>query len=174
MCMYISLNAVHILKQPSSPPSSSNIHTWQVHNALLILRIALKHMLQKLPEDEVILQLDGSTTVPQITSLERVKDREGEEKEGERSGEAEGRTNGLDPLASFSLSLNPPVGVPLAGKEEQEQSGEKTVNRVLEVSDDPSSLPPSVNPAELIAMETLLSRQLVEGLVSLLAEVPLL
>ncbi len=85
----------------------------------------------------------------------------------------------LDPLASFSQSINPPVGVPLdtrgeEGAGDRGGEGEEVVNRVLDVSGDPSSLPPSVNPAELIAMETLLSRQLVEGVVSLLAGVPLL
>ena len=50
------------------PPS--NISTWQVHNALLLTRLSVKHFLEKLSEMEAILQLDGAKTVQQITSLE--------------------------------------------------------------------------------------------------------
>lgn len=52
----------------SSP--CSNISTWQVHNALLLTRLCIKHFLEKLSEMEAILQLDGAKTVQQITSLE--------------------------------------------------------------------------------------------------------
>ncbi len=48
----------------------SNVTTWQVHNALLLTRISLKHFLENLSEMEAILQLDGAKTVQQITSLE--------------------------------------------------------------------------------------------------------
>ena len=51
-------------------PLHSNIATWRVHNALLIIRLTLKYVLENQSEAEAILQLDGSTTVPQITSLE--------------------------------------------------------------------------------------------------------
>ncbi len=130
-------------------------------------------MLLKLPEDEVILQLDGSATVPQITSLERL-DHGGRKWEGE--GEGQGRSNGLDPLVSFTNSITPTIEVPLETAEAErlagpERGGEGAGHGV-------SGFLPSqctvVNPAELVAMETLLSRQLVEGIVSLLAGVPLL
>lgn len=48
----------------------SNVTTWQVHNALLLIKLALKHFLENLSEMEAILQLDGAKTVQQITSLE--------------------------------------------------------------------------------------------------------
>ena len=48
----------------------SNVTTWQMHNALLLMRLALKHFLENLSEMEAILQLDGAKTVQQITSLE--------------------------------------------------------------------------------------------------------
>ncbi len=128
-------------------------------------------MLQKLPEDEVILQLDGSATVPQITSLERL-DHGGREGEGEGLG----RSNGLDPLVSFTNSITPTIEVPLEAAEAErlagtERGGEGAGHGVSGILPSQCTV---VNPAELVAMETLLSRQLVEGIVSLLAGVPLL
>ncbi len=41
-----------------------------MHNALLLTRLSLKHILENLSEMEAILQLDGAKTVQQITSLE--------------------------------------------------------------------------------------------------------
>ncbi|XP_064387359.1 dymeclin-like isoform X2 [Halichondria panicea] len=48
----------------------SNLSTWRVHNALFIIRVSLKHLLEKHSESDAALHLDGSTTIPQLTSLE--------------------------------------------------------------------------------------------------------
>ena len=37
-----------------------------MYNSLLIIRLCLKHMIQRLPTDEVLLHLDGATTIPQL------------------------------------------------------------------------------------------------------------
>ena len=44
----------------------SNLATLQVHNAMLVVRIVLKQLLLHHSEEEVIVQLDGATTVPQV------------------------------------------------------------------------------------------------------------
>ena len=112
-------------------------------------------MIQSLREEEVIIQLDGSTTVPQITSLEK------------ETTIDPGGQNGLDPIAA----LTQPVSSIDSMIQGQVVDGAGTSERDVLVLREPTS---SVNPAEIVAMETLLSRQLVEGVVSLLAEVPLL
>ena len=53
-----------------NPFPISNLSTWRVHIALFIIRLSLKHILELHSESVAILQLDGSTTIPQITSLE--------------------------------------------------------------------------------------------------------
>ena len=47
-------------------PSPSNLATLQVHNALLIVRVCLKQLLLNHSEEELIVQLDGAATVPQV------------------------------------------------------------------------------------------------------------
>ena len=47
---------------------SSHLATLHVHNALLIVRVCLKQLLLQHSEEEVIVQLDGATTVPQVSS----------------------------------------------------------------------------------------------------------
>ena len=147
-------------------PPSSNLLTWQIHNALLILRVSLKYILQNMSEEDVILQLDGNMTVPQIASLENTVE--------DKATCSSDTRNGLDPLVPLSEPVNTSIQ-PLVqssskddGKLEEERVG--GAPRGL----DSLSPPTSVNPAEIISMATLLSRQLVEGLASLLAEVPLL
>ena len=44
----------------------SNLTTLHVHNGLLIVRVCLKQLLLHHSEEEVIVQLDGATTVPQV------------------------------------------------------------------------------------------------------------
>ena len=48
---------------------SSNMATLHVYNALLIVRVCLKQLLLQHSEEEVIVQLDGATTVPQVTGV---------------------------------------------------------------------------------------------------------
>ena len=124
-------------------------------------------MMQNMSEEEVVLQLDGSTTIPQLTSLERTE-------EEEEKTEAETR-NTLDPLATLAQEVAPitnPDSVAQTSTERLEETG----NNLLFSSSggELNPLAASVNPTELASITTLLSRQLVEGLVSLLVEVPLL
>ena len=121
-------------------------------------------MIQNLSEEEAVLQLDGSTTIPQLTSLERT-----EEEEGTKT------RNTLDPLASLAqevATIPNPDSVAPTSTERLEETG----NNLLFSSSggELNPLAVSVNPTELASITTLLSRQLVEGLVSLLVEVPLL
>lgn len=140
-----------------------------MHNALLILRVALKYILEHVSEEEAILQLDGSTTIPRLTSLESTT------KEEEAEIAKTKAANSLDPLALLAQEV---VVVPNVGSVAQtsaERLGETGKNMLLSSSGgNLNSLAASVNPAELASITTLLSRQLVEGLVALLVEVPLL
>ena len=183
----------------------SNVTTWQVHNSLLLTKLALKHILENLSEVEAILQLDGAQTVRQITSLEkapptspptsssvatiaqataddRTKSSRPIPANGgpTRSGHASSSSNDhrqhqhsqqLLRVSSPDLNALASQTVGAAGK--SEIGGAKGVD-----SDKgggggkPERM--SINPDEILSMDTLLSKQLVEHLVSLLAEVPLL
>ena len=136
-------------------------------------------MLQHLSEDDVILQLDGSTVVPQIPALQTLS-------QSSQLGSVGSCVNGnqtdfgavtrisnlpVDPsLIDISAAtqeipsaISPEAGVQTSGEGEGEEGGREGVSGVR-----------SINPVELMSMELLLSRQLVQGLVLLLAEVPLL
>ena len=158
----------------------SNIATWRVHNALLIIRLTLKYILENQSEAEAILQLDGSTTIPQITSLEE-KTRamflasEGKEPASQTQGVTVPLSNGSHGSSSATSPFTQVSGstlMSLAGK----TAGTPTDGgqRGGGGGGGGGVRGGSINPAEVAAMEELLSRQLVEGLVCLLAEVPLL
>jgi len=137
--------------------------------SLLIPPVTLKYILEHMSEEEAILQLDGSTTIPRLTSLESTT------KEEEVEIAKTKAANSLDPLALLAQEV---VVVPNVGSVAQtsaERLGETGKNMLLSSSGgNLNSLAASVNPAELASITTLLSRQLVEGLVALLVEVPLL
>ena len=65
------------------------------------------------------------------------------------------------------------VTLPATG---ERSTGEEDVAAAMKTHTQPlppgSTAPASLNPAEVVAMDTLLSRQLVEGLISLLINVP--
>lgn len=118
-------------------------------------------MLLNLTEEEVILQIDGSTTVPQLTTLQvRTTENRAEELSPTPAG-----------LGTLGQRLNPSID-PSSGTDQAE--GREKEKGVVELPVGVDSPIPSVTATELISMETLLSRQLVEGVVSLLADVPLL
>jgi hypothetical protein len=167
--------------------SHSNIATWRVHNALLIIRLTLKYILENQSEAEAILQLDGSATIPQITSLEE-KTRavslgsDGKEPPGvpnqtrgvtiPLSNGSHGSSSATSPFSQVSGSTLMSLAGKTAGSSAdggQRGGGGETIKR-----GGGGAKGGSINPAEVAAMEVLLSRQLVEGLVCLLAEVPLL
>lgn len=140
-----------------------------MHNALLILRVALKYILEHMSEEEAILQLDGSTTIPRLTSLESTT------KEEEAEVAKTKAVNSLDPLALLAQEVVVVPNVSSVAQTSAERLGETGKNMLLSSSGgNLNSLAASVNPAELASITTLLSRQLVEGLVTLLVEVPLL
>lgn len=160
--------------------TNSNNATWHVHNALLIIRLILKYMLEYQSEAEAILQLDGSTTIPHIIPLEETthtqtvsvgsKVAEGGQSQGPSmlNGSHE-PTSPLSSLASVSEStLDSLVGNSAGGVRKGRDHSVEMVRKGGGVRGG------IINPAEVAAMDVLLSRQLLEGLVCLLAEVPLL
>ena len=186
---------------------SSNVATWQVHNALLIIRLSLKHIQEHHSETEAILQLDGSMTIPQITSLEDKTETQGDKL---RSGDhvtktSDNHVSSSDGhLTSISGHVTSSSGhVASSGSHVTSSGSHVTVNsttssetltklsnpllssvaeHVAGRSEDVKLAKPSaincsggsINPAEVASMGALLSRQLVEGLIALLAEVPLM
>ena len=179
-----------------SPFICSNVITWQVHNALLLSRLSLKHLLENLSEMEAILQLDGAKTVHQITSLETASplvvtesyssssaNQQNSQLKSNHAKNSQAESNSvsdvtdqdssdkgvsishpdLDLLASQTAGVaNRPAGASVGdgGGGGTGTSGERGER--------------SMNPEEIVSMDELLSKQLVDGLVSLLAQVPLL
>ena len=177
-----------------SPFICSNVITWQVHNALLLSRLSLKHLLENLSEMEAILQLDGAKTVHQITSLETASplvvtesyssssaNQQNSQLKSNHAKNSQAESNSvsdvtdqdssdkgvsishpdLDLLASQTAGVaNRPAGTPVGDGGGMGTSGERGER--------------SMNPEEIVSMDELLSKQLVDGLVSLLAQVPLL
>ena len=161
------------------PPSHthSNITTWRVHNALLIIRLTLKYILENQSEAEAILQLDGSATIPQIVSLEEMTQTKTVSSKVKEDGGGSSVPNGSQDSTSPGSSLTRVSGSTLdslAGKSAG-NSSEGDGGRSVEVMRRGGGVRgASINPAEVAAMDVLLSRQLLEGLVCLLAEVPLM
>ena len=154
----------------------SNIATWRVHNALLIIRLTLKYVLEKRSEAEAILQLDGSARVNQITSLEEKTKAMSIGLKVTETGHAP-TSHGQEPKAS-TLSQVPVSTLDsfaektAGGSSSEGSSGVEREGQSVKIGE--GARGGSINPEEVAAMETLLSRQLVEGLVCLLAEVPLM
>ena len=162
----------------------SNIATWRVHNALLIIRLTLKYILENQSEAEAILQLDGSATIPQITSLEEKTRAVSLGSDGKEPPGAPDQARGLTtPLSNGSHGSNSTTSpfTQVSGSTLMSLAG-KTAGSSADGGQRGGGgggggggvRGGSINPAEVAAMEVLLSRQLVEGLICLLAEVPLL
>ncbi|CAI8033480.1 Dymeclin [Geodia barretti] len=163
------LDMMTSLGEPAS--YESHLATLHVHNALLIVRVCLKQLLLQHSEEEVIVQLDGATTVPQIWSV----------KTSGKGVQSVDSSQGEDPLISLVAAAAPGSGTmpwnedrsPTTG---ERSTGEEDVAAAMKTHTQPlppgSTAPASLNPAEVVAMDTLLSRQLVEGLISLLINVP--
>ena len=146
----------------------------------------MKYTLENQSEAEAILQLDGSATIPQITSLEektQAKSLGSEMKQTvtdkthgvtvSLSNGSHGSTSATTPFSQVSGSTLKSLAGKTAGNSAGvgERVGEESVEMVKRGG---GARGGSINPAEVAAMEVLLSRQLVEGLICLLAEVPLL
>ena len=174
----------------------SNVTTWQVHNSLLLTKLVLKHILEHLSEVEAILQLDGAQTVRQITSLEKALPTSPTSSSASTSAQvtAEDRSSGragsaaslsgrsplsshrhpqvrvsspdLNSLASQAAGFAGKSAAVVSLKESETSPGSEGGRKVMEQV--------SINPEEILSMERLLSKQLVEHIVSLLAEVLLL
>eukprot|EP00731_Ephydatia_muelleri_P017058 Em0010g156a len=125
----------------------SNQATWQLFNSLLIIRLCLKHMIQRLPSEEVLLHLDGSTTVPQLQPTSR-----------DFPSTPPPTTEGVsfvDPLASLVRSAG-------SGGGGEVLTQEALMGVALE------------SPIVGVQTSQLLSWRLVEGLNLILADIPLL
>ena len=141
----------------------------------------MKYVLEKRSEAEAILQLDGSARVTQITSLEektKAMSIAANLKETSQSGHAppphgqelNSKTSTFAPVSVTTLDS-------LAEKRARGSTNSDVVKREgsgQAAKTGEGARGGRINPDEVAAMETLLSRQLVEGLVCLLAEVPLL
>ena len=72
--MYIHVDVLMTLLLPSLFITyciwpCSNLATLHVHNAMLILRVCVKQLLLNHSEEEVIVQLDGAATIPQVLCM---------------------------------------------------------------------------------------------------------
>lgn len=140
----------------------------------------LKYILECQSEAEAILQLDGSTTIPQIVSLEEAtqtvpigsKLLEGSQDPSLPNGSHESTPtlSSVAPVSGSTLDslVGKSAGNSATGVREGRDQSAEMVRRGGGVRG------ATINPAEVAAMDVLLSRQLLEGLVCLLAEVPLL
>ena len=134
----------------------------------------MKYILEYQSEAEAILQLDGSTTIPQIISLEDVGSKVVEA--GQGPSLLNGSHESISPLSSLA-SVSGSMLDSLVGKSVENSAGGVSKGRdqsVKMVRKSGGVRGGSINPAEVAAMDVLLSRQFLEGLVCLLAEVPLL
>ena len=174
--MYIAMHSIYY----------SNTTTWQAHNALLLTRLSLKHILENLSEMEAILQLDGAKTVQQITSLESAtspppplrppEPPDSASVDGIRSrtesGGIRSQESGDQTVSSSLTSISNPDLDSLANQTVGSAEREATAGNSL--SEGGVKFENAMNPEEIFAMKTLLSKQLVDSLVSLIAEIPLL
>ena len=92
----------------------------------------------------------------------------------ENGTESSSPTLGGHGLGSLGQRLNPNIDSLVQSSADDQSEGQEKEKAVVELPVGVDSPIPSVTATELISMETLLSRQLVEGVVSLLADVPLL
>ena len=122
----------------------SNQATWQLYNSLLIIRLCLKHMIQRLPTDEVLLHLDGASIIPQLQLASRDLP--------STPPPTTGGVSFVDPLVSLVQS----------GDSGEALTREALVGVALK------------SPIVEVPMSQLLSWRLVEGLNLILADIPLL
>jgi len=172
------------------------VTTWQVHNSLLLTKLALKHILEHLSEVEAILQLDGAQTVRQITSLEKALPTSPASSSASTSAQATAEDRGSGKAGGLAVSLSGPS--PLTGhRHHQVQVLSPDLNSLASqaagfAGESPAGVAKgsessqggegggkmtereSINPEEILSMERLLSKQLVEHVITLLAEVLLL
>lgn len=155
----------------------SDLSWSHVYNGLLLIRLSLKYILEMQSEKEAILHLDGSTTLPQLTSLElhphtlTVSQSYTSTTSTSTTGTNQSHTHSSTPSHDHkkdtkgkSSSASESVSNPII-----ESLAKQTANSLLVTQ----PLESSVTVEGVNDTKSLLSWQLVEGVVSLLCNVKL-